>query len=298
MRPLMIVLVVMALGIAGATAFLARNLVNRPAPAPVAEQRPPEAPQRVLVAARDIAAGSILVDEDLRYEQWPATSIDKRFIVHVAGAEDPKAQVVGSVAARHIVSGEPLSGTAVFRPDEAGHLSAMLGPGMRALSIAVTNDTSVSGFVTPGDRVDVVGLMAFKDASKGEDRAEDELLVTETVLRDARVLAVDQSLKTGQVTVVGRTVTLEVTPQDAEKLIIAGKAATLSVVLRSQTTAATLERDKLLHSVEALKMVRRYSDIAAKVGLGGEDADEPAAAKVRAVKVNRSGLIEVRNFPD
>ncbi len=296
MRPLMIVLVVLALGIAGVTAFLARNLVNKPAPQPQAEK---VVSQRVLVAAREISAGSALVEDDLRYEQWPAASIDKRFIVHTGGADDPKAQVVGSVAARHILAGEPLSGSAVFRPDESGHLAAMIGPGMRAVSIAITSTSAVSGFVTPGDRVDVVALMGFKefDGGKGK-KSKDELLVTETVLRDIRVLAVDQNVKTGQATVVGKTVTLEVTPQEADKVIIAGRAGSLNVVLRSQTAGSALEDDKLLHSVKALRAMRSYSDIAHRLGFEGDEDDPEGVGKRRAVTVNRSGFVEVRNFPD
>lgn len=295
MRPLMIVLVVLALGIAGVTAFLARNFVSKPAQPPQQAETVPG--QRVLVAAREISAGTVVVEEDVRYEMWPGANIDKRMIVNTGSGEDPKAKVVGSVAARQILAGEPLSGTAVFRPDESGHLSAMIGPGMRAISISISPVSAVSGFVTPGDRVDVVVLMSFKDTSKGDDRAEDKLLVTEPVLRDVRVLAVDQSLKTGQATVVGKTVTLEVTPQDADKLIIAGSSGSLSVVLRSQTAGSALEEDKLLHNVKALKSVRRYSDIAPKVGFD-EDGDPDGAGNGRAVKVNRSGIIEVRNFPD
>lgn len=300
MRPLMIVLVALALGIAGVTAFLARNFLGKPEPAPQQVIAQPVG-QRVLVAAREISAGNILVEEDLRFEHWPSTSVDKRFIVFQAGGEDPKAKVIGSVAARRILAGEPLSGTSVFRQDEAGQMSGMLGPGMRAVSIAVSNTSAVSGFVTPGDRVDVVALMKFKDrADNGGKPAEDELYVTETVLGDLRVLAVDQNLKTGQVALPGKTVTLEVPPKDAEKLILAGASATLNLVLRSQTTAGALDDPALYHNVAALKAMQKYSDIAAKVmGGAGAKADPSIEAVAgRNVKVNRAGLIDVRTFPD
>ncbi len=299
MRPLMIVLVIAALGIAGVTAFLARNFMSRPAHAPAAVARSDI--QRVLVAAREIGAGTVLVEEDLRFEEWPAHLVDKRFLVQ-GGPDDPRAKVLGTTAARRILAGEPLSGSSVFRQDEAGLLSGMLGPGMRAVSLAISPTNAVAGFVTPGDRVDVLLLTQFQDRS-GERRGRDDqkLRVTETLLRDVRVLAIDNNLKTGTAAAPGKTATLEVTPRDAESLLLAGVTGSLHLVLRSRTAGESLESDRLHNNVAASKAMQAYSSLAPRLGLFGspgqdDGGDLPVELVGRSVKLNRAGIIEIRNF--
>lgn len=314
MRPLMIVLVVFALAIAGVTAYLARTFVSQPAPQATAPAQPTIPTEKVLVAARDIRQGAVVVDEDLRYETWPAGAVDAQFILQSVG-DDARAKVVGGVAARHITAGEPLRGAAVFRQDESGHLSGMLGPGMRAISIAITPDKAVSGFVTPGDRVDVLFVAKFKDRDKNEkERAEDNLWVSEVLLRDVRVLAIDNNMNSGVAAVPGKTATLEVTPRDAESLILAGLSGSLHLVLRSQTMAESLDTEGLFDNVSASKAMQTYSDLAGKMGFAagkkkgeGEDAvpslpvgglDGAEAVDGRKVKLNRAGIIDIRTFPN
>lgn len=300
MRPLMIVLIVVALGIAGVTAFLIRNLLTQQQPAPVAAPQQTVPTQRVLVAARDVAAGGVVIEEDVRYEEWPQSLIDKRYIVHTGG-EDPKGRVIGSVAARHIQAGEPMTGTAVFRQDEAGQLSAMIGPGMRAVSIPVSGLTAVAGFVVPGDHVDVLLITAFKDRDK-EEAADTSLHVSEVFLRDVRVVAIDQNLRTGGVAQNGGLATLEVTPKDAERLILSGIDSKFHLVLRSQISGDTLETDGLNNDVLASRAMQTYSVWASKLGLMAqkpEPKDEVPfddSAAGRNVKLNRAGIIETRIF--
>lgn len=304
MRPLMIVLVVVALSIAVVTAYLIRNLLStQPQPqAPVAAPVQTVPTQRVLVAARDIASGGVLMEEDLRYEDWPQTLIDKRYIVNTGG-EDPKARVIGSVAARHVQAGEPLTGTAVFRQDEAGQLSAMIGPGMRAVSISITGLTAVAGFVVPGDRIDLLLVSSFQDQASHNATAPDPLHVSEVFLRDVRVVAIDTNLRTGGVNQSGALATLEVTPKDAERLILAGLDSKFHMVLRSQISGDTLETDDLNNDVIASRAQQTYSIWAAKLGLMARKEPEPSpdipfddSAAGRGVKLNRAGIIETRVF--
>lgn len=297
MRPLMIVLVVVALGIAGVTAFLIRNLLTQQQPAPVAAPQQTVPTQRVLVAARDVAAGGVVIEEDVRYEEWPQSLIDKRYIVHTGG-EDPKGRVIGSVAARHIQAGEPMTGTAVFRQDEAGQLSAMIGPGMRAVSIPISGLTAVAGFAVPGDHVDVLLITTFKDRDKDE-AADTSLHVSEVFLRDVRVVAIDHNLRTGGVAQNGGLATLEVTPKDAERLILSGIDSKFHLVLRSQISGDTLETDDLNNDVLASRAMQTYSVWASKLGLMAQPKDEVPfddSAAGRNVKLNRAGIIETRIF--
>ncbi len=280
MRPLVIVLVVFALGIAGLTAFLARNFIDQPAP--VVEVQPDTA---VLVAARDIAPGAIIIDEDLRYEEWPAGSVDPRFLVRSKDGGDPRGNVVGAVAARAIAKGEPLSGSAVFRQDEAGHLAGMIGPGMRAVSVSISETSAVAGFITPGVRVDVVLVTSFTPPADEEfGETDDELYVSEVLLRDVRVVAIDTNLASTGPAMTGRTATLEVTPAEAEKLVLAGMAGRLHLTLRSSIADRSLENEELITSVEASRAMQTYSRLASMVGDGPRGKDEFRAAAEEMAK--------------
>lgn len=255
--------------------------------------------QKVLVAARGVATGGVLIEEDVRYEEWPETLIDKRYIVHTGG-EDPKGRIIGSVAAREIQAGEPLTGAAVFRQDEAGQLSAMIGPGMRAVSIPISGLTAVAGFVVPGDRVDVLLVTSYKDATK-VDPIEGTFNVSEVFLRDVRVAAVDANLRGGGVHQPGGLATLEVTPKDAERLILAGITGRFHLVLRSQMAGDTLETDDLNSDVASSRAMQTYSPWAAKLGMMAEKPEIPEqplddSVAGRNVKLNRAGIIETRTF--
>ena len=304
MRPLMLVLVVVALGIAGVTGVLIRNVLSQKQQQPVAVAEPQVTvpTEKVLVAARDIAAGAVLVEEDLRYEPWPKTLIDKRHIVKTA-TEDPKGRILGSIAARKVQAGEPLSGSMMFKQDDAGQLSAMIGPGMRAVSIAISGMTAVAGFVLPGDHVDVLLITSFKDNSGDKESAiANALHVSEIFLRDVRVVAIDRHLQAGGIGQDGRSATLEVTPKDAERLILAGIESTFHLVLRSHIAGDTLETDELNYDVTSSRAMQAYSPWAAKLGLMSNKPEPPPevpfddSAAGRNVKLNRAGVIETRIF--
>ena len=134
---------------------------------------------------------------------------------------------------RHpITAGEPVTRGGLVAPGDRGFLAAALAPGMRAITVPVSAKTGVGGFVFPGDRVD----MLLTHTVAGEGTA---LKTTETILRNLRVLATDQSTEStttpdGKTVVRAfRTITLEVTPRIAEKISVAQTIGTLSLVLRS-----------------------------------------------------------------
>jgi pilus assembly protein CpaB len=189
----------------------------------------------VLVAAGDLTPGAQLTPASVRWEQWPRTSVDPSYITR-ATAPDPAKFTQGAVVRTHMVAGEPMTPTKIAHADSAGFLASMLTPGMRAVSIVVSADTSAGGFILPDDRVDVLCTVSLPGSGANRFR-------TSTILKDVRVLAVDQTYESkDSKTVVGRTATLELSPQQVELVEHARASGTLSLALRplgEKETAST-----------------------------------------------------------
>lgn len=196
---------------------------------------------QVLVAARPIGAGAVLVAEDFRFDKWPKAIVGKDILV-MTDKSDPSKQLLGQIARHDIAIGQPLGQTSIYKPEKGGKLAGMLDPGKRAVAINVTAESSVAGLASPGDYVDVV--LSADMARAGGDRAKssNEFLryTAETVLENVKLLAIDQATtrlsgkedKEGT-KLVGKTATIEVDAEQAEVLILAGQMGKLSLVLRS-----------------------------------------------------------------
>lgn len=233
-----LVLLLGALVVAIGSAFLARSMFAGD-PAPVAEAAPEADGPKVLVANRALPAGTIITADAMGYQKWPEELVQDAYFIE---GESDMSQLLGTVVRFPVTAGEPVTQGSLVSPGDRGFLAAALGPGMRAVTVPVSAKTGVAGFVFPGDRVDVV----LTQTVEGDGRP---LRAAETVLRNLRVLATDQT--TEQVsdeegkTVVRafRTVTLEVTPQIAEKVAVAQTIGQLTLVLRSiADNQAELER--------------------------------------------------------
>ena len=234
-----LMLLIGALVIAVGTALAARSLfVGASAPQAEAAQEVPKGP-KVLVAQRSLPTGTIITADSISFQAWPKEMVQDAYFID---GEADMSKLLGTVVRFPITAGEPVTQGALVAPGDRGFLAAALGPGMRAVTIPVSAKTGVAGFVFPGDRVDLVLTQAVK-ADEGE-----ALKTSETILKNLRVLATDQSTETETVdgkTVVRafRTVTLEVTPRIAEKVAVAGTIGTLSLSLRSLAdNQAQLER--------------------------------------------------------
>jgi pilus assembly protein CpaB len=233
MRPAVFVMLLAGFA-AMTTAVLTKSWMDRQTP-----QAPPVSTQsttEILVIARDVAAGTALGSDDLRYERWPEHDLTPRMIVRQPDS-DPKSQFVGQIARRPLNEGEPLWGASLLRTDALGVLAGMLAPGSRAVSIAITSSSAVSGFVTPGDKVDIVLAADLRNTlDQGSTDKSDVIqrFVAETVLTDIRVLAIDQQIARGRDggALQGKTATVEVTPKQAEILTAAGMLGQLQLVLR------------------------------------------------------------------
>lgn len=223
-----LVLLVVALLVATGTAFVARSMFTGAA-APQAEAVPaePKGP-KVLVAQRALPVGTIITADAVAFQAWPEELVKDAYFLE--GAADTT-KLLGTVVRFPITAGQPVTQGSLVSPGDSGFLAAALGPGMRAVTIPVSAKTGVGGFVFPGDRVDLV----LTQEIKGDD---DALRTAETILRNLRVLATDQTTESEVVdgkTVVHdfRTVTLEVTPRIAEKVAVAQEIGELSLSLRS-----------------------------------------------------------------
>ena len=232
-----LILLVGALFIAAIAAFMARSLFMGSAAPETQAAAQPTGP-KVLVATRGLPVGTIITADSLRYQPWPAEMVtDAYFIEGAEGAVDIT-KLQGTVVRHAITAGEPLTHGALVSPGDRGFLAAALGPGMRAVTVPVSGLTGVAGFVFPGDRVDLV-LTQNVDGVAVENSTNKPLKVSETIIRNLRVLATDQRTEP-QVDESGKTVatgyqlvTLEATPRIAEKITVAQTIGTISLSLRS-----------------------------------------------------------------
>lgn len=244
MRPVMIILLVVAVVVSGATAFLAKRLIEGQTASAIQKQKAAATDvENVLVAARDIATGTVIGADDVRYQKWPKPLLNPRMIVQRA-KEDPKVDFVGAIARRAILAGEPMDKEAVYWLEEGGKLAGILKPGMRAMTINVTPATSVAGLAFPGDHVDVLLTADMNKLSEIKKKSSSDpgfiRYTSEVVLHNVRLLAIDQALyrdiqgkEKDLAKMVGKTATLEVTPAQAERLAAASVLGQLSLVLRS-----------------------------------------------------------------
>lgn len=233
-----VILIIAALVVAGVTAMLARSWLNaeRPVTEAVAETAPAKEIQ-ILVAATNLPAGRILQEGDLAWQKWPDVALPEPYIRRVTGKEAE--DLIGSVVRTGIRMAEPVTGLAVVKSGERGFLAAVLSPGMRAVSIRISATTGVSGFVFPGDRVDLL----LTHSIQGKSRTNH---ATETVLTNVRVIGVDQRAddqKKAPATV-AKTVTLEVTPAQAEKVALASEIGDLALSLRSLADTDAVSGDE------------------------------------------------------
>ena len=225
-----IVVLLIALGAGGFAAYLASGsgpVAKAPQAAPVAQLQTVD----VLVAKSDIGLGQTLKPEDVQWQSWPASSASNAFIRR---NEQPSAatQVAGSIVRVPFIAGEPIREQKLVKGNGSGFMAAILPSGMRAVSTEISPETAAGGFILPNDRVDVI----LSKHQKNPDHANSsEIISSEIILSNVRVLAIDQAPKEkeGQNAVVGRTVTLELKPEQAETLARAHQSGTLSLALRS-----------------------------------------------------------------
>jgi pilus assembly protein CpaB len=351
MRPSVIMLAVVALVLAGAAAFLVKVFLERQAQPVVVQEDKPKGVVKVLVAGRTINPGEILSIKDVTWADWPKSLVEERmidekeFVVpsataaqaevgmivrtedggssakkQASGADEESAKssgpadtaIVGAVARRRILANEPISPDQLIRRGDRSVGSAVVSPGMRAVSIGISAASASGGFIAPGDYVDVMLSIEFKEitvydeagnkAPKGTPALlpDGDTMVkvsTETVLRNVKVLAIDQKLgrkaEEGPADV-GKTATLEVSPADTEKLLTAARLGSLTLVLRSMVVEPSPQDDldafedpfNFTTDVATSRAVSALHTTSSLYGYQGRDA----------VRVNRGGSISQEGY--
>jgi pilus assembly protein CpaB len=232
-------------------------------------------------------------------------------VTKAASDEPADMAVIGAVARRRILANEPISPDQLIRRGDRSVGAAVVSPGMRAVSIGISASTGAGGFIAPGDYVDVLLSMSHKLSMTDENgnQAPDgtpatlpdgDTMVkysTETVLRNVKVLAIDQSLgrnaEEGPADV-GKTATLEISPHDAEKLLTAAQLGSLTLTLRSIVVDQTMQDDldafedpfNFTTDVATSRAVSAFLTTSSLYGYGGGNY----------VRVNRGGAISQEGY--
>ncbi|MDR6624023.1 Flp pilus assembly protein CpaB [Caulobacter segnis] len=285
MSPVRLLIVVIAAVSAIGMAVALRHALGGSADKPVATATPIAAPAKpmtqVLVAKRDLEIGARLAEADIGWQAWPSDSVNAAFITNgtappkaegaVAQAKaavasqivggDPAKALEGAIVRDPILTGEPITARKIVRGGEGGYLSVVLTPGKRAVAVPVSADTTAGGFILPGDRVDVLSTRDGPMPTGGG-----RVIIGETVLRNVRVLALDQKTAADKdaKTLVAATATLEVDASGAEALASAKAGGPVTLALRA------------------------YTDVGAPSG-----GLASATAEAAAVRINRGGQTTV-----
>lgn len=231
-------LVAVTLGV-GATWLANRWLENRLMPAEIAAANT----TAVVIAALEIPFGQKIEMSHLKTIAWPSDNLPESTFSDIA-------EVDGRIANQKIAKGELILQQRVVEEVNGSMLSAILTPGMRAITVRVNDVIGVGGFLLPGNRVDI--LASRKDSNR---RAHTRIL-----LEDLKVLAVDQTASTDKdKPVVVRAVTLEIDPKQAEKLVQATVEGTVQLTLRNPLDDESVLA-KATPKPKPVKKVRRPAD--------------------------------------
>jgi pilus assembly protein CpaB len=213
-----IIVLFIALGAGGIAAYLASGSDNKPQSAePVAQLQTVD----VLVAKSDIGLGRSLTPDDLQWQTWPAATASNNFIRR-NDRPDATTQIAGSIARAPFIAGEPIREQKLVKANGSGFMAAILPTGMRAVSTEISPETGAGGFILPNDRIDVI--LSKRDKNPDRSGAPD-IVNSEIILANVRVLAIDQAPKEKQ----------------AETLARARQSGTLSLALRSIADANAVD---------------------------------------------------------
>jgi len=230
MKAARLVVLGVAVAAGGIAAYLASGSKAPPPPPPVAAAPPLETVE-VLVAKSELSRGQVIENDDIGWQTWPAAAANPSFIKK-SDRPDAMKDFVGAIVRESMAAGDPVRDPKVVMAKGSGFMAAVLPQGMRAVAIDITPESGAGGFILPDDRVDVMLTHHDKAVEKATGV---EKVVSDTILRNVPVLAVDQTIdeKSGTKVVIAKTATLELTESQAETLALSHQQGTISLTLRS-----------------------------------------------------------------
>ena len=304
MRLVTVIIVVVALVISGVTAFLILRFLQSQSTQPVVEHELVPA-ERVLVAKVDLGSRAVLKeDEHFAWQAWPRDGVAPDYVTETSGKSS---EFAGAAVKYRIAAGEPITATKVIRPGEQSFMSAILTPGMRAVTARVNVETGVAGFISPGDRVDllvVTGLNVLVPFATPDGRTvvrDATRQFSELILSDLRVLAINQVTgQLGEKAFVGSNITFEVTQKQAEIIAVARNMGELYLTLRSHISpevkapareypfTSELELMMSAHDAVSQRYVAKVTEeLNARFGIEEEKEEPPAAKPAPVAKVQQ-----------
>ena len=307
MRARTLMLLFVALILAAGTTMMARFWLasQRQAPAEAAPLALPTPAKSVLVARNGIQRGQLLKPDDMVWEPWPEGGLDKNYVL--IGTKTPDAYA-GWVARLPITGGEPVTEAKIVAPGNRGFLAAVLRAGTRAVSVPINITSGISGFIFPGDQVDLIITYSVQERTAPGQAVNNQQLdhkVSETVLRDIRVIGIDQKLdsKGTEANPNLRTATLEVTPKQGEIIALANEMGKLSLSLRSLVPGpgeARHDIDQSLTDAPSTPLAETYtvdSDISPLLRDAFKTKDTAEAGQVTILRGSQSSSVSVVTQP-
>jgi pilus assembly protein CpaB len=273
-----IAILAVAAAAAIALAFIVRGMMapdkseSIVAAAPMAP--PPKPMARVLVAKKDLAVGYRIASIDLGWQDWPVESLNPTFVTDggkpkvaapegvkkvanqateaaqdLMSGDEPMKAFDGAIVKETILAGEPLTPRKVVRGGEGGYMAVVLSPGMRAVSIPVTSETGVGGFILPGDRVDILQSRS-QEAGRG--------YLTDVLMQNVKVLAIDQRTSPDEdaKTIVGGVATVEIAASDVEVLARGRAQGEMMLALRPYSDIGGPSRRGGMGANQTVRIVR------------------------------------------
>ncbi len=234
------------------------NATNEPTATQVRTVVEPIDYTQVLSVTEPMDMGDRIEDGDLTWIDWPTDALTPALIVEDADAEQPVMEsLFGALVREPLTPGDPLVMSRFIQAGDAGIMAALLNPGMRAVTVRISVDTAAGGFIQPGDKVDVILQETLEpDTSLGGPTQPQ--IVASTIFENVTVLAIDQSFRNnpdGGAAIPGSTATLELSPQDSERITVAQVRGDLSLVLRGFSGSSARARSHASQPLDAEKPI-------------------------------------------
>jgi pilus assembly protein CpaB len=245
---------------------------------------------KVLVTNKDVPIGATLKADDLAFVDWPTAQVNKEIMI----TQDADAKAIetftGATARQDAASGEPVTIRKFVKPGDQSFMAAILRPGMVATSVKVDPETAAGGFILPGDRVNVLASRSVP-IRRGAETGEE--MRAGTIFEDVRVLAIETTYQKPEVekagaAVPGKYITLEMTPRDAEAIMLADRMSELQVVLRSLSNEVLPDADPIL---SARRGGNNVLEQGGQFGAAAAAAQAGENVKVPTVRVHSNGAV-------